>query len=164
MKLNNTNPITQFYKWSHGKSDRGLTKNFCTYFWGLVLATIFLPLTIWTYPVQRWLGEYMDLEDNTDWILAGRAGFSLGIFAGLGVLIWIGSGVYFYPITALIIVGIAGAPAVFFWAIFRKNAKARSLAGSAMEIVSEAATSTKERYCPRIEWTDIPEKEDEFWI
>jgi hypothetical protein len=148
MHLSKHNLITRFYMWTYGKTEEYLPKDFCSYFWSVLFATLILPLTIWSWPIQHI--KTFDLDQNTDWTWAGRCGvlvfaFIFGV-AGygmvLGVIIhpWIMLGVFISA--ALITLGMISVVI------------GKGLLGEATHLLKAKTDSVKDKYCPVIEWKD----------
>lgn len=55
MQINKNGYIAQFYKWTYGLDNQelGRLKNFCAFFWMYVVALLFIPLTLPSYPVVK---------------------------------------------------------------------------------------------------------------
>jgi hypothetical protein len=147
MKIKTYGILPTFYKWSYGKSDDDLTPNFCNYFWGLVLAALLLPITIWSLPFQR----LSPLKENEDWAIYGRVGFTAAVTScllmiGMGFSLAINSpGAFFGTILGFTIFGF-GLYAAMTW-------KFKDFGREIVETVSERTTSFKQNYCPKIDWS-----------
>jgi len=131
-------------------------KNFCDYFWGLVLAFVSLPIT--------WLSYCITYGIQTKWDYKERMFLSLILEL---LLFLIGFGFYTNWLKVLATtLGIATGVSIFIgicWALhtWSTSSTKANLSANISEIKTvayEGFHSWKDRYCPQIEWVENPNK------
>ena len=131
--------------------------NFCDYFWGLVLAFISLPITWISYCIT---GGFK----NRSWGYGERFWASLFLEA---ILIGIGCGFYtnwlkaLYVTIALLIALLIFALIIWGIVAWGESDTKEALVTNWCEIKTTASTgfhSWKDKYCPKIEWVENPNK------
>ena len=146
MKLTKTSLITRFYMWTYGRTEKELPNNLCNYFWSLIAATLLLPLTIWSYPFQRFAKFRLR-----------SLGAKIGTFFGSAFLLFILSvfGYGFYMQPGVVIGGILGGAVLLSLLHLQEKKKLEPIhkfSSEVMDIVSTKIEAKKNRYCPKIDW------------
>lgn len=91
MELNKKGNISTFYRWSYGLEVEELPKNFCPFFWKLVLAGLLFVFTWLSYPWGfRSYSSDPDfyLEFDSNWTYDNKSAMLLKrVFTGLGLYV-----------------------------------------------------------------------------
>lgn len=151
MYLRKDSLLTGFYRWSYGIPPfEDLTKNFCNFFWALVLAWTLLPIMIFSVPLQKFVPG---LRLNTDWTINGRVAAPLLILLALIFIIWACVAVAQHPGKTVFFAAAFAVGVGIGWLIINKSESAFDAAGDVRKIVRERVVLFKGRYCPKIDWS-----------
>jgi hypothetical protein len=153
MELDKNGNLANFYKWSY--REYHLPQNFCDYFWLLIWAAIFFPITWLSYPLSCWtLTERVFKGFGVLLFLAATAFYiSLWIESPFQTFKWSG-------ITVSVCVGVLlftfGGVALLGWWEDRKAEESddppKSILSEVMQMIREKKKSVKDNYCPKIDW------------
>lgn len=147
MKLSSNSWHTAFHDASYPNLMIG--DNFCNYFWELVIAMVLFPLS-WPFYVRK------DTTGATFIIKVILGGAIQGIIGGLIYLVCTRTVEDFLIIGfwILLVVLIIAIVCFFIW-FFNESETSKTInknLGELGDIIKEGVVSTKERYCPKIDW------------
>jgi len=144
MKLTRNGTLARLYEWTY---ERSVPRDLCTFFWGLLFAVLFFPITWTTYPFKF-----------PEAGVVGRVFVGIGLWGGLSLIAFAtvqayinvdgflrvmeAVGIIVGAIVGLVLL-IAGVGYFFIESQTWEEVKS---------VVGERKQSFKEKYCPRIDW------------
>ena len=147
LKLKRQGLLSRFYKFTFCKD---APDSLCTFFWGLVIGLLVLPITwlsVFFFMILRKFDDHTE-PDN----LSHRLLFGFMMYLGVAiVLLYLGALINNTTTTILWTVGCVLA----FWvlSLVGKNTGEHELT----RVIKEFIKSRKEKYCPKIDWDDKEE-------
>lgn len=152
MQLKTDGAVTRFYKRTFFLADYDLPKNFCGFFWKLIIAFIVLPITWWTYRVDDKPGRDSPIDD-----FGSRVGLGVAVPIMLAIVLLIIFGILVtavsYPKVSTVVASVILFAVLTVWLNTRRNGNpVERFTHEVLDIATTKVESVKDNYCPRIDW------------
>lgn len=144
LKLKRQGLLSRLYKFTFCED---APEDLCTFFWGLVICLLFLPVT-WLSEIFFFFIRKVDSDAKPENLTTrAAAGFAMNIFV---ILAWV-YGVALVKNPELTLGWTIGC-GLAFWVLVKVTKKTDD--HEFAKVIKEFMKSRKEKYCPKIDWDD----------